>query len=130
MERGAPRHAHVLIAEDEVLIAAGLRMVLEAAGYRVTVTHDGLAALEVEKRDPADVLLTDLQMPRLGGAELIRRVRARRPDVPVVAMSGDPPSGAGATLSNVWPDQVRLLRKPFPTAELMASLQAALVSRP
>jgi len=52
MERGVSRHAHVLIAEDEVLIAAGLRMTLEAAGYRVTVTHDGLDAFEVDLTAP------------------------------------------------------------------------------
>ncbi len=80
--------SHVLIAEDEIICAFSLAFDLRRAGFRVTVTHDGRRALQADAHDPADLLLTDLQMPRLGGLELIRCMRAKRPMLPVIIMTG------------------------------------------
>lgn len=86
-DRDTPRH--ILVAEDDVQAAWALQDILQHAGYRTTITHDGLQALAVEAMDPADLLLTDLTMPRLDGRGLIRRVRSVRPGLPVLVMSGD-----------------------------------------
>lgn len=80
---------HILVAEDDVQAAWALQDILQHAGYRATITHDGLQALAVEAMDPADLLLTDLTMPRLGGRGLIRHIRSARPGLPVLVMSGD-----------------------------------------
>lgn len=82
----APRH--ILIAEDEALIAEMFRMVLEEGGYRVTVTADGVAAAEVDAVDPADLLLTDVRMPCKDGVTLAGELRGRRPGLPVLLMTG------------------------------------------
>ncbi|MFL7904521.1 response regulator [Azospirillum argentinense] len=79
---------HVLIAEDDVLVAWALRAIVEEAGYHVTLAHDGVQELALQAQGPVDVLMTDFQMPRLDGRELIRRLRATRPALPVVMMTG------------------------------------------
>jgi DNA-binding response OmpR family regulator len=71
---------HVLIADDEPTVARLLRIALERAGYRVTAVADGLAAWERIRHDPPDVLITDLDMPRMNGEQLCRRVQAELPD--------------------------------------------------
>lgn len=82
--------AHILLAEDEVLIALMFQDALEVEGHRVSVAHDGIEALEVDEQDPAEVLVTDLAMPRMGGRELLERLRKRRPDLPALVVSGYP----------------------------------------
>lgn len=85
----------VLVAEDEALIAWLLRTELEAQGYEVAVFPDGMHALEEVRRGAAfDVLVTDLNMPRMRGEELIRRLRQERRGLPVVVMIGSPPRTA------------------------------------
>ena len=82
--------AHILLAEDEVLIALMFQDALEVEGHRVSVAHDGIEALEVDEQDPAEVLVTDLAMPRMGGRELLERLRERRPGLPALVVSGYP----------------------------------------
>lgn len=79
---------HILVAEDDVLVAWALRAILEEAGYHVTLAHDGVQALALQAQTPVDALLTDLQMPHLGGLALIRQLRAACPTLPVVVMTG------------------------------------------
>jgi CheY-like chemotaxis protein len=82
--------AHILLAEDEVLIALMFQDALEVEGHRVSVAHDGIEALEVDEQDPAEVLVTDLAMPCMGGRELLERLRERRPGLPALVVSGYP----------------------------------------
>ncbi len=88
--RGSVSVAHILLAEDEVLIALMFQDALEVEGHRVSVAHDGIEALEVDEHDPAEVLVTDLAMPRMGGRELLERLRERRPGLPALVVSGYP----------------------------------------
>jgi len=83
----------VLIAEDEVMIALTLCDLLEADGYEVTLTRDGVEALVAARGlgSTLDVLLTDLKMPRMGGEELIHALRVLWPRLPIVVLTGSPP---------------------------------------
>jgi CheY-like chemotaxis protein len=85
----------VLVAEDEALIALSLADLLEAEGHEVVLAPDGADALDAALRlgDALDVLVTDLNMPRLGGEDLIRELRAERPGLPVVVVTGSAPGG-------------------------------------
>lgn len=77
----------VLIADDEEDFAEVLRQLLQEEGYSVKIAHDGLAALEIMKREGApDALLLDMKMPRLDGLGLLRRLRSwnRKPEVIVM----------------------------------------------
>jgi CheY-like chemotaxis protein len=115
--------AHILLAEDEVLIALMFQDALEVEGHRVSVAHDGIEALEVDEQDPAEVLVTDLAMPRMGGRELLERLRERRPDLPALVVSGYPGEFELATEMTV------LLPKPVSPKVLTKRLNQLLEDR-
>ena len=78
----------ILVAEDEALAAMAIEEELLAAGFEMELAPDGEAALEAARRHLPDLLLTDLRMPRLDGAGLIRAIRARAAGLPVGVMPG------------------------------------------
>ena len=80
--------ANILVVDDEIDIGEVIRRVLERAGYMVTVTHNATAALGAVAREPPDVVITDVIMPKVHGVELIRILRERFPRVRVIAISG------------------------------------------
>ena len=112
---------HILIAEDEGLVALALADLLQNQGFRVTVAHNGKQALEADERDPADILLTDMRMPVMDGRELIQRVRQRRPDLPVIVMTG-----YSENIPREEAGRLAILRKPFPPGKLGHVLQSLL----
>ncbi len=79
---------HVLVVDDEKAAAAAIATFLEEEGYRVSVAHDGREALRCHGASPADVIVTDIRMPKLDGLEMIKRLRDETPDLPVVVMTG------------------------------------------
>ena len=119
----------VLVAEDEALIALSLADLLEAEGYEVTVAPDGADALDAARRlgDALDVLVTDLNMPRLGGEDLIRALRAERPGLPVVVVTGSAPFGGAEELRRHAGGHglLQLLLKPADCDELAAAVRRA-----
>jgi signal transduction histidine kinase/ActR/RegA family two-component response regulator len=70
------RTRRVLIADDNVDAADGLRRLLEFQRHQVEVVHDGLAAVEAARSEP-DIVLLDISLPGLDGLEVARRIRAR-----------------------------------------------------
>jgi PAS domain S-box-containing protein len=86
-EAGALR---VLIVDDNVDMATSLSILLQLHGHRVETAHDGLAALEISQSRPFDVILLDIDLPRVDGYEVARRIRQRADeDQPLlVAISG------------------------------------------
>lgn len=112
---------HVLLAEDEDLVAMVVAEILEAEGFRVTVTHNGLAAVEADAADPADILLTDMRMPVMGGEALIRMIRQRRPDLPIVVMTG-----YSEHIPVEEPGRLMVLRKPYAVSALAPAIRAFL----
>ncbi|MBW3552846.1 MAG: sigma-54 dependent transcriptional regulator [Gemmatimonadetes bacterium] len=78
----------VLIVDDEANIRRMLRGLLEAEGYRVTEAEDGGSGVERAATEDPDVVLMDLAMPRMDGMTALGRLAERRPEVPVVMMSG------------------------------------------
>lgn len=119
----------VLVAEDEALIALSLADLLEAEGYEVVLAPDGADALEEVRRlgDALGVLVTDLNMPRMGGEELIRAVRADRPWLPVVVVTGSAPFGGLDELRRRAGGNglLLLLLKPADCGELAVALRRA-----
>jgi CheY-like chemotaxis protein len=84
------RRETVLLADDEAIVRGVVRETLERFGYEVLEAADGPEALELAERrqGPIDLLLTDVRMPRMNGVELAGRLRATRPDLRVLFMSG------------------------------------------
>ncbi len=114
----------ILMAEDEWLAAEVLEEGLLDAGFEVLPARDGEAALDLASAGAGfDVLLTDLRMPRVDGRELIARLRACRPDLPVVVMTGYPPNGGSAALHD-GSGPLQLLTKPIELSRLIAALRS------
>lgn len=105
---------HVLVAEDEDLVALVVAEMLEAAGFRVTVVQNGQKAIEADAADAADLLVTDMRMPVLEGEALIRCLRQRRTDLPIIVMTG-----YSEDLPDEEPGCLIILRKPFPLEALV-----------
>jgi len=122
---GQPRHRRlrILVAEDEALIGMAVEQELVERGHAVTMASDGQAALEMEARlGPFDALVTDMQMPRLRGDELVRRLRATRPDLLVVVMSANHIPEATAAL-RALDGPLTILTKPTPFGRVADELE-------
>lgn len=78
----------ILVVDDDPGIREALEMLLSGEGYEVAQAEDGLSALREMKRALPDVLISDLNMPKMSGFELLSVVRRRFPQVSVVASSG------------------------------------------
>lgn len=84
------RQPTVLLADDNEFIRYSVGRLLRARGFRVIEAVDGANALELATDGGhVDVVITDYQMPRLNGVELLDRLRVVRPGVPVILISGD-----------------------------------------
>ena len=70
----------ILLVDDEAMILRVMRTALEKAGYRVDVAHDGEEALEKIRAERPDVLVTDIEMPRMTGKELCIEIQESMPD--------------------------------------------------
>jgi DNA-binding NtrC family response regulator len=78
----------VLVVDDEEDIRLGLRKLIASLGATVTTAADGREALEHVDRAGADLVLTDLAMPRMSGSELLAALQERHPDTVVVVLTG------------------------------------------
>src|SRR4051794_19881721 len=67
--------ARILVVDDDRSLASLLHLLLSSEGHDVAMVHDGREALESIRRDPPDLVLTDLDMPGVDGHELCRRLR-------------------------------------------------------
>jgi signal transduction histidine kinase len=114
----------VLLVEDEASVRRFLCSVLAAAGYRMRVASNGAEALAVLLEEPADLVVTDMVMPRMGGKELATRVRQSYPGTKLLIISG---YLSDASLSSwIRDDKLRLLSKPFGPRELLVAVRESL----
>tara|TARA_R110002110_G_scaffold85816_2_gene223552 strand:- start:137955 stop:138314 length:360 start_codon:yes stop_codon:yes gene_type:complete len=80
--------ASILIVDDEPEATATLSKFLETRGYQTETAANGSEALERVRAIQYDVVMTDLRMPGMDGADFLARVRLEQPELPVVVMTG------------------------------------------
>ena len=112
----------VLVVEDEPLAALALERYLTRRGFQVTVGRDGIEALDHLDAISVDAMITDLRMPRMDGRTLIRRVRERMADLPIVVMTGYLTLSAEESAFDGGPDNLVILKKPVDPSEIAATL--------
>lgn len=80
----------IMVIDDEPAVAEVLRRSLEGVGYRVLTFHGSIAAVKKFREDPAccDLVITDMLMPAMTGAELAREFFAQRPGLPIIMLTG------------------------------------------
>jgi PAS domain S-box-containing protein len=115
----------VLLVEDEGTLQFATSKLLRKKGFKVLPANDGWAALELFKEHANDigVVLLDLTLPGIPGREVLRELRAIKPDVKVVLTSAYDQSAAGAPPAGER--DLAFLRKPYAVADLIRELQAA-----
>ncbi len=114
----------ILVVEDDPSILRGLQLNLAAEGYRVRAAVDGEEGLRLARSGQADLLLVDLMLPRLGGLDLIRQVRATDSQVPIVVLSAKGHESDKVAALGLGADDYVV--KPFGLKELLARIARAL----
>lgn len=123
-------HGTVLLVEDEDGVREVVCRMLERLGFQVLTAEDGVAALERldDHQGSVTAALLDLSMPRMGGFEALQHIRARRPEVAVILMSGYTEQEVAAKLLDGTLGAVGFLQKPFLPEDLTSALRQ--VSQP
>lgn len=117
--------ARILVVEDDPSLRTVIRLVLERAGFGVDESPNGHAAIEAMGTAVPDLVLVDLNMPRMGGLELIDRMKQADATarVPVVLLSGRHDAAAVAQAA------AGLVTKPFEPAELVGVVRRVIASK-
>src|SRR3954454_13111274 len=110
----------VLVVDDEPAVRETVATLLEEEGYRVRRAKDGVEALSTLDGDGIDLILADINMPRLDGATMVRKLRRRGNRIPIVLMS--------AIYADVDLPGVRFVPKPFAIDRLLSAVTSALAS--
>ena len=114
----------VLLCDDEIHILRTAEMRIRQAGFQVRAARDGQSAWEAILEDRPDVLVTDVQMPRMDGFELMRRVRANPStrDLPIVMLTAKGFELSTDEMAQKW-GVTAVLAKPFSPRELTRKLE-------
>lgn len=116
--------SRIVLVEDDEGIAEMLCLNLEVAGHHVSLAQDGISGLELARSGAPDVVLLDLMLPGINGAEVCRRLR-RCSDAPVIMLSAHDGKELDAVIgSNLGADDY--IAKPFSVGELLARISSVL----
>ena len=115
----------VLVVDDEPLMRDILRRMLQTEGYEVEEAEDGFEGLQRYRAVPADLVITDLHMPRLSGLDMIKELLHEFPNVKVIMISGD-----GDMMRNVVQALgiQETLQKPFQMNAVMAAVHTTMAN--
>ncbi|MBI5855800.1 MAG: response regulator [Nitrospirae bacterium] len=113
----------ILIIDDDASLRAGLRRALQKAGYTVVEACNGLQGLQSLTTTPIDLVLLDVFMPDKDGLETIKELRAAKPEMRVIVMSGGGTKGAVDVLQIArYLGASRTLVKPFSRGRLLEAV--------
>jgi len=128
---------NVLVIDDDVDVRDAIRRVLERAGYSVRTSHDAPEAINELNRQSADVIITDIIMPKVNGVEAIRAILKDFPAVRIIAISG----GGNFGITSYKPNAITttaylaaaeragahcVLTKPFESGDLVRAVEQVL----
>lgn len=113
----------VLVVDDDEQVRDGLMGSLQDAGFATLGAEDGGAALEqLDQGAEVDALVTDFSMPGMNGLDLIHRVRASRPGLPAILLTGHVEDVSAEAFDRLQGEPFALLHKPTPPARVAERL--------
>lgn len=125
-EVDAGASARILLMEDEINLAKGLKMVLGQKGYWVELAPSGRRALRHLEERAFDLLVADLKLPDIDGLEVIRNLHDRSPETGVIVITGYPSVESAVDAMKLGARDY--LAKPFTEEEFLSAVQKALVA--
>jgi EAL domain-containing protein (putative c-di-GMP-specific phosphodiesterase class I) len=123
-ETGRRAPVRVLIVDDEPGMRRFMSRVLTTAGYEVSAACDGAEALTILETQPVDLVVSDVAMPRVDGLTLLRKLREREAELPVILIAGAPT--ADSAISAVRYRATEYLAKPLLREQLLDSVARSL----
>lgn len=120
--------ARLLFVDDEPSILSALKRVFRGQGYAIRTATSAAEGLSLLEQEPADLVLSDMRMPEMDGAEFLERVFSRWPDTKRVLLTGYADAGATVAAINrgkIW----RYIAKPWNDEDLILAVQQALAHR-
>ena len=113
----------ILVVDDEELVLNMSQTILSSFGYRVFTANSGAKALEVfsASESPIDLVITDLVMPQMSGRELVEKIHALSPGLPIISTSGYIRASGKDT-------PAAFLQKPFTSQELLRRVKQLLTA--
>jgi PAS domain S-box-containing protein len=120
----------ILVVEDEEEVREVAERILQDFGFQTIPAVDGRDALDImdSRGSEMTAILMDLSMPRMGGQEVLRQLRQRWPDLPVIMMSGYTEESVASQFSDAGPGVTAFLQKPFFAEDLIGVLRRVLVT--
>jgi DNA-binding NtrC family response regulator len=121
--------ARILVIDDDEQIRSVLRRALEGEGHEVLEAGDGTEALRLHRATPADLVITDILMPKKDGLEVLLALRRGSPRLKVIAMSGGGRHGQMTSLEAARPlGAFASLSKPFKLDAMIEAVRRALAA--
>ncbi|HER08854.1 MAG TPA: response regulator [Bacteroides sp.] len=113
----------ILIIDDEPYILMMLKKMLEKAGYETDLASNGKEGMDLFKKDPSDLVITDIIMPEKEGLETIREMKRIHPHLKIIAMSGGGKISAENYLetASIF-GATRIIEKPFTQNEMVSAV--------
>jgi two-component system, OmpR family, response regulator len=124
MNRADGKPIHVLVVDDEPVLAELVSMALRYEGWDIATAGDGAAAIELARSNPPDVVVLDVMLPDMSGLDVLRRLRELQPGLPLLLLTArDSVEDRIAGLTAGGDDYVT---KPFSIEEVVLRLRALL----
>ncbi|MFH1542221.1 MAG: response regulator [bacterium] len=117
---------HILVIDDQESMRSITKSMLETEGYKVTEAEDGAEGLELFQEDPADfdLVLADVNMPKMDGFELLKAIKEEHLEIPVILLTGINENVAEAVGTIYKADAI--IRKPYKVEEALAVIKKLL----
>jgi DNA-binding NtrC family response regulator len=127
MEATVTTRPRLLVIDDDRLMRKLLGRLLTGKGYDAVVAEDGAQAQELFAQESFDLVLTDVNMPKVDGLAVLKQIRERDPDMPVIMFTGSP--SAASAMGALRLEATAYLIKPIDPAKLIAEVEKALKQR-
>jgi len=116
--------AKILVIDDEPSVRASIEQVLKLAGHKVILAAEGLEGVSRYRTELPDLIITDIFMPDQDGVETINQLRKLVPQVPIIAISGNPRGDVLSVAQQLG--AVAVFEKPFSASELLSAVEKAI----
>ena len=118
--------ARILVVDDEVIVRSLLKTILKHDGHDVVEAGDGIEAVEIHRKEPADLVMVDLVMPKMNGLDTILEMRELHAETRFIVMTGALPSLLDSENMASMLGDALTLAKPMTPPDLLRTVHEAL----